>query len=96
MRQTAQAADPHASARIAEYAKRLVQHFQPRIVGGYWAIKTELDVIPAAALCEVSDISLCLPVTGRLKHRLSFITGIRDSRWILGLIAQPFICGGNT
>lgn len=73
LRETAQAADLYASARIAEYAKRLVQHFHPRIVAGYWAIKTELDVIPLlAALGEVSDIRLCLPVTGPAETPLVF------------------------
>ena len=73
LRQTAQAADPLCIGKDCRICKASYPAFSPRIVAGYWAINTELDVIPLlAALGEVSDIRLCLPVTGPPETPLVF------------------------
>ena len=72
LRQTAQAADP-MHRQDCRICKASCPAFSPRIVAGYLAIKTELDVIPLlASLGEVSDIHLCLPVTGPPETQLVF------------------------
>ena len=72
-RRDAQADQPEAASRLADYRDLLLTEFNPRCIAGYWPIKTELDVFPLLSACaSVADLDLCLPITGAPETALRF------------------------
>ena len=91
------AAEYHASqvrpeTGLAYFAASLIDQFTPKIVAGYWPVRSEIDILPLLSALQDKGVRLCLPITGRAGTPLSF------HHWAIGTpldtgqfgIQQPF------
>lgn len=58
--------------RLAQQADSFIARFAPRIVAGYWPVRSELDLLPFLSALQDKGIRLCLPITGPDATPLSF------------------------
>ena len=82
----------HPNRGLARFAASLIDHFAPTVVGGYWPVRSEIDVLPLLSALQDKGVRLCLPITGPAGTQLSF------HHWVFGTeldtgrfgIQQPF------
>jgi 5-formyltetrahydrofolate cyclo-ligase len=64
---------PDDGVKLGRHASKLLDHFMPNIIAGFWPIKSELDCCPLMAeLSKKGGVELCLPVTGAPETALCF------------------------
>jgi 5-formyltetrahydrofolate cyclo-ligase len=71
-----------ASLRIAERALPLVLERKPRVISGYWPIRSEADPRPLLDAVRVAGLAVALPI-------LLDATVLRFRRWRVGALLEP-------
>lgn len=72
-----QAKERRAGAHNPLAAIQLIEHvpaaqFKGRVIGGYWPLARELDILPLLEACNAQGHDLALPCTPRRGHPLTF------------------------
>ena len=86
------AANEGSRAGLLCFADSLISRFAPKIVAGYWPVRSEINPLPLLSALEDRGARLCLPITGHACEPLSFHYWKFGSKLDTGRygIQQPF------
>jgi len=59
-------------ASLVHYADLLLTRFSPRVISGFWPVRSEIDMRPLLHEFSAQQVQVCLPITGAAETPLTF------------------------